>query len=175
MSVETEAVVSPRLANVSSVTILLVDDFEPWRRFVSSTLNDESQLQIVCEVANGMDAVKKSEELQPDLVLLDIGLPILHGIEAARQIRRLSPKSKILFVSQESSVEIVQEALSLGASGYVIKSDAQIELLPAINAVLAGQKFIGSRLRDTVSGRASQIGTSRSNFIFSRSPLQGSA
>ena len=135
----------PRFASVSSETILLVDDFEPWRRFVSSALKRGSQLRVLCEATDGMDAVKKSEELQPDLILLDLGLPALNGIEAARQIRRLSPKSKILFVSQESSVDIVQEALSLGAWGYVVKSDAQMELLPAINTVLGGQKFIGSR------------------------------
>jgi DNA-binding NarL/FixJ family response regulator len=145
MTIEAAAVDSPRFASVSSGTILLVDDFEPWRRFVSSILNHESQLRIVCEAADGMDAVKKSEELGPDLVLLDLGLPTLNGIEAARQIRRLSPKTRILFVSQESSVDIVQEALSLGAWGYVVKSDAQMELLPAINAVLGGQKFVGSR------------------------------
>lgn len=145
MTIEAAAVDSPRLASVLSGTILLVDDFEPWRRFVSSILKHESQLRIVCEVTDGMNAVKKSEELRPDLVLLDIGLPTLNGIEAARQIRRLSPKTRILFVSQESSVEIVQEALSVGAWGYVVKSDAQTELLPAINAVFGGRKFVGSR------------------------------
>lgn len=145
MTMEAAAMDTPRFASVSSGTILLVDDFEPWRRFVVSALKHESQLRIICQVTDGMDAVKKSEELQPDLVLLDIGLPTLNGIEAARQIRRLSPKTKILFVSQETSVDIVQEAFNLGAWGYVVKSDAQTELLLAINTVLGGQKFVGSR------------------------------
>lgn len=145
MTMEAAAVDSPRFTSVLSGTILLADDFEPWRRFVSSALHPESKLRIVCEVRDGMDAVKKTEELQPDLVLLDIGLPTLNGIEAARQIRRLSPKTKILFMSQESSVDIVQEAFSAGAWGYVVKSDAQSELLLAINTVLGGQKFVGSR------------------------------
>ena len=154
MIIEEAAVNSPRFAGVQSGTILLVDNFAPWRRFVSSALKHESQLRIVCHVTDGMDAVKKSQELQPDLVLLDIGLPTLNGIEAARQIRRLCPKTKILFVSQESSVDIVQEALSVGAWGYVVKSDAQTELLPAIKAVLGGRKFVGSRFAKTVTARA---------------------
>ena len=145
MIIEEAGVDSPRFRKVSSGTILLADDFEPWRRFVSSALEHESQLRIVCHVTDGMDAVKKSQELQPDLVLLDIGLPTLNGIEAAREIRRLSPKTKILFVSQETSVDIVQEALGVDAWGYVVKSDAQTELLLAINTVLGGQKFVGRR------------------------------
>ena len=145
MTMEAAAVDSSRFTSMLSGTILLGDDFEPWRRFVSSVIHHESKLRIVCEVRDGMDAVKKTEELQPDLVLLDIGLPTLNGIEAAQEIRRLSPKTKILFVSQESSVEVVQEALSVGAWGYVVKSDAQTELLLAINTVLGGQKFVGSR------------------------------
>ena len=145
MIIEEAAADSPRFTGVLSGNILLAEDFEPWRRFVSSALKHESQLRIVCQVTDGMDAVKKSKELQPDLVLLDIGLPTLNGIEAARQIRRLSPKTKILFVSQESSVDIVQAALSLGAWGYVVKADAQAELLLAINTVLSGRKFVGSR------------------------------
>ena len=145
MTMEAAAVDSPRFASVLSGTILLVDDFEPWRRFVSSALKHEPQLRIVCQVTDGMDAVKKCEELRPDLVLLDIGLPTLNGIEAARKIRRLSPKTKIIFVSQESSVDIVQEVFSLGAWGYVVKSDAQMELLLAINTILGGRKFVGSR------------------------------
>jgi len=83
--------------------------------------------------------------MQPDLILLDIGLPKLNGIEAARRIRELAPQSKILFVSQESSVEVVQTVLTLGASGYVVKMDAGSELLTAVHAVLRGERFVGNR------------------------------
>jgi CheY-like chemotaxis protein len=93
-----------------------------------------------------LDAVQKAEQLQPDLILLDIGLPTLNGIAAARRIREVSPKSKILFLSQESSVDAVQEALRQGAQGYVVKAHAGTELLPAMEAVLQGHTFVSGRL-----------------------------
>ncbi|MGA9964975.1 MAG: response regulator transcription factor, partial [Terriglobales bacterium] len=114
------------------VRILVVDDLEPWRRFVSSTLQGQSDLEVISGVSDGLEAVQKAEELQPDLIVLDIGLPKLNGIEAARQIRKLVPKSKILFLSQESSDDVVHEALSLGARGYVVKIQAGSELLSAV-------------------------------------------
>jgi DNA-binding NarL/FixJ family response regulator len=146
----------------SSFRILVVDDYEPLRRFICSTLRKRPELQIVGETADGLEAVQKAEELQPDLVVLDTGLPSLNGIEAARRIRRLSPESKILFVSQESSADVVQDALALGALGYVVKSDAGRELLEAVNAVLRGDQFVGKRFsgHDFVGLRAAGALTS---------------
>jgi DNA-binding NarL/FixJ family response regulator len=129
----------------STARIIVVDDYDPFRRFICSTLRKRPELQIVGEVSDGLEAVQKAEELQPDLIVLDIGLPSLNGIEAARRIRKLSPKSKILFVSQESSDDVVQEALALGALGYIVKADAGKELLTAVNTVLRGDRFVGSR------------------------------
>jgi CheY-like chemotaxis protein len=103
-------------------------------------------LQIVGETSDGLEAVYKAEELQPDLIVLDIGLPTLNGIEAARRIREVSPESRILFISQESSADLVQEALALGALGYVVKAHAGSELLAAVGAVLEGRQFISSGL-----------------------------
>ena len=100
----------------------MVEDYEPFRRFICSTLRKSSELDIVGEVADGLEAVQKAEELRPDLIVLDIGLPSLNGIDAARRIHKLLPKSKMLFVSQESSADVVQEALALGALGYVVKA-----------------------------------------------------
>src|SRR5271157_3766281 len=97
---------------MSTFRVLVVDDYEPFRRFICSTLANRPELQIVAEASDGLEAVHKAEELQPDLIVLDVGLPTLNGIEAARRIRRLSSESKILFVSQESSTDVVQEALS---------------------------------------------------------------
>lgn len=99
---------------------------------------------MVGEASDGLEAVQKSEELQPDLIVLDIGLPSLNGIEAARRIRNLAPKSKILFLSQESSADVVQEALNSGALGYLIKTQAGSELLSAVDAVLQGREFLSS-------------------------------
>ena len=126
--------------------VLVVDDYEPFRRFVCSTLGTRPELQIVGEVSDGLEAVHKAEELQPDLIVLDIGLPTLNGIEAARRMRKLSPESKILFISQESSADVVREAFSLGALGYVVKVHAGSDLLPAVKAVLQGKQFVSASL-----------------------------
>src|ERR1017187_4588564 len=133
---------------MSSVSVLVVDDYEPFRRFVCSTLEKSQELQIVCEVSDGLEAVQKAEKLQPDLILLDIGLPTLNGIDAARQIRKLAPESKIIFVSQESSPDVVQEALSLGTCSYVVKTKAGSDLLAAVDAVLEGRQFVSGVLSD---------------------------
>jgi len=103
-------------------------------------------LQIVGEASDGLEAVQKAEELQPDLIVLDIGLPSLDGIEAARRIRKLSPESKILLMSEESCAEVVQEALALGALGYVLKAQAGSELLAAVDAVLEDRQFVSRGL-----------------------------
>ena len=124
----------------------MVEDFEPFRRFICSTLRKRPEFQIVEEVTDGLEAVQKAKEFQPDLIILDIGLPSLNGIDAARRIRKLSPKSKILFMSQESSDDVVQEALALGALGYVVKAHAGSELLAAVEAVLQGRQFVSSGL-----------------------------
>ncbi len=129
----------------TSVRILVVEDHELFRRFICSTLAEGSELQIIGEASDGLEAVRKAEELHPDLILLDIGLPSLNGMEAARRIHKLSPESKMLFISQESSVDVVREALSTGASGYVCKPDAGSELLQAVSAVLRGERFVSAR------------------------------
>jgi len=108
-------------------------------------------LQVICEASDGLEALHRAEELKPDLILLDIGLPTLNGIEAARQIRQLCPESKIIFVSQESDADIVQEALGLGALGYVVKTMAEGELLTAIKAVGGGRLFVGGGLSSPCS------------------------
>jgi DNA-binding NarL/FixJ family response regulator len=125
------------------VRILVVEDFTPWRRFISAVIEQEPQLLIIREVSNGLEAVQKAKELKPDLILLDIGLPKLNGIAAARQIRTFSPKSKILFLSQESSAAVVREALEVGA-GFVVKTDAGSELLSAVKGVILGEQFLSS-------------------------------
>jgi DNA-binding NarL/FixJ family response regulator len=136
---------------MSLVRILVVDDFEPWRRFVFSTLKKKPELLVICEASDGLEAVQRAEELQPDLILLDIGLPRLNGIEAARRIRKVAPNSKILFLSQESSADVAQEALSMGAWGYVIKAHAGSELLTAVDAAIQGKQFVSAGLRGSIS------------------------
>jgi DNA-binding NarL/FixJ family response regulator len=129
---------------MSLIQVLVVEDFAPFRRFIRSTLGERVDLQIICEVADGFEAVQKAGELKPDLILLDIGLPTLNGIEAARQIRTLAPESKIIFLTQESSDDVVREAFSLGAWGYVLKCRAASDLSAAVEATILGERFVGS-------------------------------
>jgi DNA-binding NarL/FixJ family response regulator len=129
-----------------SVNILVVEDFDQFRQFLVSTLQEKAEFQVT-EASNGLQALQKGEEQQPDLVLLDIGLPDLNGIEVARRLRRLAIPPKIVFVSQESSPEIVQEALDLGALGYIHKLRARGDLLPAIKAALEGRRFVTAGLQ----------------------------
>jgi DNA-binding NarL/FixJ family response regulator len=129
---------------MSSIRVLVVEDFDPFRRFIVSKLQTRPEFQFIGEASDGLEAVQKAQELQPDLIMMDIGLPSLNGIEAARQIRKLSPESKIIFFSQESSADAVHEALSLGAHGYVVKARAGRELLAAVEAVLQGTQFVSS-------------------------------
>jgi DNA-binding NarL/FixJ family response regulator len=127
---------------MSPMRILVVEDFAPFLQVVRSTLAERSDVQVIGEVADGLVGVQKAILLEPDLVLLDIGLPMLNGIEAARQIRKLAPASKIIFLSQESSCEVVQEAFNVGAWGYVVKTRTATDLLAAVDAVLEGRQFI---------------------------------
>jgi two-component system nitrate/nitrite response regulator NarL len=129
-----------------SIRVLLAEDYPAFRRFLASTMQSRPDLEVICEVANGLEAVEKAREFQPELVLLDIGLPGLNGIEAARQIRHLCPKSKILFVTQESSADVVQAALETGAEGCVVKIDAGRELIAALDAVLRGETYVSKSL-----------------------------
>lgn len=130
----------------ATVRILVVDDYEPWRRFVRLALQEGSLLQVIGEASDGPQAVQLAQELQPNLILLDIGLPTLNGIEAARRIREVAPHSKILFLSENHFWDVAEEGLRAGALGYVVKVDTANELLPAVQAVLQGERFISASL-----------------------------
>jgi DNA-binding NarL/FixJ family response regulator len=131
---------------LSSIRILVADDYKDWRSQICLLLQARPELHVICEASDGLEVVQRAEELKPDLIVLDIGLPTLNGFEAARQIRKVSPESKILFLSQESSADVVQEGLKLGALGYVAKARAGTELLAAVEAVLQGRRFVSSDL-----------------------------
>jgi DNA-binding NarL/FixJ family response regulator len=123
------------------VRVLVVDDHEPFRRFLCTTLQARPELHVVGEASDGVEAVQRAEELQPDLIFLDIGMPRLNGLEAASRISRLIPAAKILLISQENDADVIAAALSDGAKGYVLKLDASLELLPALESVLRGEQF----------------------------------
>ena len=126
---------------------LLVEDNKPFLDYVSSVVREHPDLEIVGEAHNGVDAVERATALKPDLIILDIGLPGMNGIEAARQIRKLVPIAKIIFLTQESSPEIVSEAFRLGAWGYVLKCSAAHDLEAAIQGVIDGNRFVSEALK----------------------------
>jgi|SRR5215469_10683149 len=118
----------------SPLRILVVDDFAEWRVRVRSMLQARPEWKVIGEACDGLEAVQRTTELQPDIVLLDIGMPILNGIEAAKRIRQDSPSSRIIFVTQENDADIRSEALATGAERYLLKANAMEELLPAVEA-----------------------------------------
>ena len=128
----------------STVRILVVDDFEMFRQFVVELLGKRPELLVVGEASDGLEAIQKAVELRPDLILLDIGLPSLNGIEVARQMRSLVPESKIIFLTQEPSCHVVQEARRLRERGYVTKNMVLANLFAAVETVLAGMTFVSN-------------------------------
>jgi DNA-binding NarL/FixJ family response regulator len=128
------------------VRILVVDDFEPWRQQVCSMLQARPQLRVVAGAVDGLEAVQKAQKLQPDLVLLDIGLPNLNGLDSAQRIRQVAPGTKIIFLTQIQDKDVVRAAMRTGAQGYVLKIDAGSELLTALAGVLGGDDFVSSRI-----------------------------
>ena len=121
--------------------ILVVEDYRPLRDFICSALQRRKDFQAI-EAADGLEAVEKAQALQPDLILLDINLPKLHGFAVAKQISRLAPHARLIFISQESSADFIREAFRLGACGYIQKLHAATELMPAIDTVLKNQRFV---------------------------------
>lgn len=138
--------------------VLVVDDHEPWRRQVRALLHCHGTSQVIGEAADGVDAVQRAQELAPDLILLDIELPSMNGIEAARKILTNDPRARILFVTAHRSWDIAEAAFATGAHGYLLKQDAGHELLPATQAVARDRPFISTAL---VGGTRSGAGRQR--------------
>jgi DNA-binding NarL/FixJ family response regulator len=130
---------------VSQVSILVAEDNELWRNFIGLTLRIESSFEIICEAVDGVEAVLVAERRQPTIALLDLGLPRLNGLDAARSIRELAPYTKIVFLSDHRDVEVVKTALTVG-SGYVLKPDAGDDLLTAIHSAVRGERFLSRQL-----------------------------
>jgi DNA-binding NarL/FixJ family response regulator len=142
------------------VRILVVDDHEPFRRFLHLKLQQRPELQIVGEASDGLEGVQKAKDLQPDLILLDIGLPRLNGIEAAHRIMKFSPNANILFISQVNDAAVIAAAIGNGAKGFVRKLNVNRELLPAIEAVLRGEHITSTAAtqRESASSVLSSAG-----------------
>src|SRR5690349_19371987 len=143
------------------VRILVVDDHEPFRQFLHLKLQQRPELQIVGEASDGLEGVQKAKDLQPDLILLDVGLPRLNGIEAAhRIIMKFSPNANILFISHENDAALIAAAIGNGAKGFVRKLNVNRELLTAIEAVLREEHITstGVTQRESASSVLSSAG-----------------
>ena len=127
--------------------VLVVDDHDVVRHVVCTLLSQDPTLDIVWQSTTGEDAVSKAAELRPDLIVMDIGLPGINGIEAARQILQMSSMAKIIFLSQHDSPQVANEALRVGGNGYVAKIDASSELQTAIRAAREGHFFVSQKVR----------------------------
>ena len=130
-----------------SCRVLVVEDYEPFRRVIRSILKPRTEFAIIYEASDGLEAIRRAEELQPDLVLLDIGLPVLNGLEAAIGIRRVAPLARLLFVSQESSSDVIRESFRVGGQAYIHKARVLSDLVLAIEVVLSGKQFASGALK----------------------------
>jgi DNA-binding NarL/FixJ family response regulator len=122
--------------------ILIVDNFPTWRGLIKTLLQLTPEWQLVGEASNGAEAEARVRELRPDIVLLEIDLPVIDGIQLARRLHAEHPETKLVFVTTENSREMAEYALTAGALGYILKISVVAELLPALNAVMANKRFI---------------------------------
>jgi DNA-binding NarL/FixJ family response regulator len=141
------------------VRILIADDHQVVRTGLRALLESKKGWEVCAEAANGREAVEKASQLKPDVAVLDIGMPLLNGVEATRQIRKLSPQTEILILTMHDSELLVQEVLGAGAHGYILKDDADRNLVAAVDALQRHKPYLSSRVSEAASGTAGQDGS----------------
>ena len=144
--------------------VLVVEDHEPFRRVICELLQQRRDLLIVGEAADGLDAIRQAETLRPDVVMLDIGLPTLSGLEVAGRIRARVPDAKLMFVTNESSLEVVDQAFGRGAHGYVYKPRALRDVLPVLDTIIRGGRFVSGSLERIAQGDS--LASHRHHVVF---------
>lgn len=144
--------------------VLVVEDHEPFRRVICELLQQRADLLIVGEAADGLDAICQAEALRPDVVMLDIGLPMLSGLAVAGRIRAKVPDAKLMFVTNESSLEVVEEAFRRGANGYLYKPRVQRDVLPVLEAIIRGGRFVSGGLERIARGDS--LASHRHDVVF---------
>jgi DNA-binding NarL/FixJ family response regulator len=144
--------------------VLVVEDHEPFRRVLCELLRERADVLIVGEAADGVEAVRQAEALRPDVVVLDIALPILSGIDAAVRIRTNVPDAKLMFVTNESSLDVVEQAFKRGAHGYVYKPRTRRDLLPVFDAIIRGGRFVSGGLERIARGDS--LASHRHDLLF---------
>jgi DNA-binding NarL/FixJ family response regulator len=148
----------------SLLRVLVVEDHEPFRRLICELLEQRADVLIVGEAADGLNAIRQAEALRPDVVMLDIGLPMLSGIEVAGRIRAKVQDAKVMFVTNESSLEVVELAFRTGAHGYVYKPRAQRDVLPVLDAIIRGGRFVSGGLERIAQGDS--LASHRHHLLF---------
>ena len=125
--------------------ILVVDDHPVARKTICALLRTEPDFDVICDATNGTEAAAQARNFKPNVVVLDINMPGMNGLEAARQIKKAAPSAEILFLSQHAELETIRQAFRVGGRGYVVKSDAGRELISAVHAVLAKNRYLNDR------------------------------
>jgi DNA-binding NarL/FixJ family response regulator len=149
---------------MTTLRVLVVEDHEPFRRVICALLRQRADLLIVGEAADGLDAVCQAEALRPDVVMLDIGLPMLSGLEVAGRIRARVPDAKLIFVTNEASLEVVEQAFRRGAHGYLYKPRIQRDVLPVLDAIVRGGRFVSGGLERIARGDS--LASHRHDVVF---------
>jgi len=152
------------------VRILVADDHQVVRTGLRALLESKTGWQVCAEASNGREAVEKAGQLKPDVAVLDIGMPLLNGVEATRQIRKLSPQTEILILTMHDSDQLVQEVLGAGAHGYILKDDADRNLIAAVDALRRHKPYLSSRVSEAASnaGEPSEDGSASNHSSRSR-------
>ena len=153
---------------MEKITILIADDHMLIRDTWSSILNSDPRFQVISRCSNGEEAIKEAQKLRPKVVLIDINMTPVSGIEATQQIRKFSPASKIIGVSIHSQPAYVKKLLKLGAQGYVTKNSPQQEMFEAIEEVMKGNRYICSEVKTILSEQAFDEENSGANSLSNR-------
>lgn len=146
---------------MTKIRVLLAEDHTIVRKGIRSLLDDERDIEVVGEAENGRDAVVQVETLMPDIVVMDHTMPLLNGLEATRQIRKLLPQVRVLILTMHTNEEYVFQFLQAGAAGYLVKQTAPDELVSAIRAIHAGDSFLSPAISKTVIDEYVRVGESR--------------
>jgi DNA-binding NarL/FixJ family response regulator len=136
-----------------AVSLLIADDHEVVRRGIRALIQEQPGWQVVAEAKNGRDAVAKADEFKPDLAILDITMPSLNGLDAAKQIAKISPRTKVLILTIHESDQLIHQILDAGAHGYILKTDAGRDLVTAVNALLSDKTFFTAKVARMVMDR----------------------
>jgi DNA-binding NarL/FixJ family response regulator len=141
---------------VSQISVLLAEDHTIVRKGLRALLDEAEDIVVVAEAENGREAVSRTQELQPDVVIMDISMPLLNGLEATRQIKKAQPDTRVLILTVHDNEEYILQTLQAGATGYLVKHSAPAELVAAIEAAYRGESYLSPTISKTVISQAIQ-------------------